>query len=212
MEWNYRVQRFVIWLMAKSYFRFRAQGDENVPSSGPVLLAANHCSFLDPPLIAAGLSRQVTFLAKEELFSIPLFGWWIKQLGAYPVSRGQGDSAAMKKALRFLKEGKALLIFPEGTRSLDGTLQPFEEGISWLSLQSRAPVVPVLLKGTFEALPKGKIIPKPERISMHVGKPVHLASDQPVENNRELLKPMTRRLEQIFHQLLNQESAMGFSG
>ena len=147
MQLHYRIHWYLLKPLIQSYFRLQTWGCENIPQTGPVLLAANHSSYLDPPLIALAIPRQITFLAKEELFRIPLFGRYIRWVGTHPVSRGQGDVKAMRSALKLLGENKALLVFPEGTRSFDGELQPLENGVSWLSLKTGAPLIPVYVAG-----------------------------------------------------------------
>ncbi len=172
MQWHYRIHWYVLRPLVRSYFRLTAQGLEHIPPTGPVLLAANHCSFLDPPLIALAIPRQITFLAKEELFSVPILSWWIRWMGTYPVSRGEGDLKAIRTVMRLMENHKALLIFPEGTRSLDGNLQPLENGLAWLALKTGAPVVPVYVEGTHQALSPQARFPRPCRVRMRVGPPL----------------------------------------
>jgi len=111
----------VVFLM-RAWFGLRVRGAEHVPSSGPALIVSNHQSILDPPLIGGATRRQIYFLAKAELFRIPVFGWLMRALHARPVRREGPDSRALRTAALLLEEGKALLVFPEGTRSLDGRL------------------------------------------------------------------------------------------
>ena len=104
----------------KVFWLFSAKGKENVPMEGPFLLCANHNSNMDPVLIAAGCKRQLTFMAKDELFHVPVLGKLIKALGAFPIKRGRGDAAAVMATLKIMKKGEATLIFPEGTRMKRG--------------------------------------------------------------------------------------------
>ncbi len=172
MQLLYRIQRFIIRTLLRSYIRLIVKGNENVPANGSVIIAANHCSYLDPPLIGLGLPRQVTYLAKEELFSIPLLGWWLRSIGSYPVARGKGDIRVIKTALRLLKEDKTILIFPEGTRSSDGNLQPLEKGLAWLALKAGVSVLPVYTSDTFRLYPRSARFPKPGVVRFLVGKPI----------------------------------------
>ncbi|MEW6238223.1 MAG: lysophospholipid acyltransferase family protein [Candidatus Omnitrophota bacterium] len=195
MEPFYRIQWHLLRLVARVYFRFAIRGEENVPPTGAVLFAVNHNSFLDPPIVAIGLPRQAAFLAKEEMFKFPLFRWWFRSVGVYPVGRHRGDAKAVKLAVRLLKEGNGLALFPEGTRSLDGNLLPFENGLSWLSLKLDAPIVPIYLDGTFNAMPKGNWFPRPYRIVMTIGKPIAPQEKKNIDDFDEALNKLTERLK-----------------
>jgi 1-acyl-sn-glycerol-3-phosphate acyltransferase len=146
------------WVLFRSLFRLlmscRYIGTENVPRTGPVILASNHLSYLDPPLIGTALRRWPVYMGKAELFQKPLLGWICRQLRAFPVERGMADRAALKHSLQHLAQGGALVIFPEGTRSETGELGEPEMGLGMLAYRSGAPVVPVYLHGTDQALPR----------------------------------------------------------
>mgnify|MGYP004522273051 CR=1 FL=1 len=122
--------------------RFRAYGSENVPKEGAFLLCANHKSNIDPVLLAAGISRRLTFMAKDELFHVPLFGRLIRRLGAFPIKRGKGDAAAVMATLKILKRGEATVIFPEGKRMRRGERKEVNPGIIRLAIQAKVPIVP----------------------------------------------------------------------
>ncbi len=153
------------------YFKVRVRGLEGRELPSPLIVASNHCSHLDPPFIGAFFPGQLCYLAKEELFHNPLMGLALRGLGALPVDRDdqRGSSGPLRLMLKLLKEGRRVLIFPEGTRSPDGRLQPLEEGVAFLSLKARAPVLPVFIRGTFEAFPKGASFPRPGRVSLSFG-------------------------------------------
>jgi 1-acyl-sn-glycerol-3-phosphate acyltransferase len=139
-------------------FTVRVVGAEHVPTSGAVLLAGNHTGFLDGPLVYALSPRPATFLAKSELFVGPLarpLGW----LGQIPVHRGHPDRAALRAGLAVLAGGGALGVFPEGTRGA-GTLEEVSDGLAYLALRSGAPVVPLAVLGTAEAMPRGSRFPR----------------------------------------------------
>ncbi|MFN3648388.1 MAG: lysophospholipid acyltransferase family protein [Armatimonadota bacterium] len=160
----------ITWLLLRGLFmllfRYRVEGAEHVPATGPVILASNHTSMLDPPVVAVGVWRRTVVMAKEELFRNALFAWYIRRLGAFPVKRGAGDRGALKHAFGALAAGESLLIFPEGTRSPDGELQPPEMGIGMIAYRSGAPVVPVYVDNTHHALPRsGGIRMVPVRVA-----------------------------------------------
>ncbi len=148
-----------VFLM-RAWFGLRVRGAEHVPASGPALIVSNHQSILDPPVIGGAARRQIYFLAKAELFRIPMFGSLIRALHARPVRREGSDPGALRTAAQLLGEGKALLVFPEGTRSLNGRLGEGKPGVGMLAVTSGAPVVPVYVSGTLEALPKGSAWPR----------------------------------------------------
>jgi 1-acyl-sn-glycerol-3-phosphate acyltransferase len=145
-RFGYTVCKIVFTLL----WRYRATGAGNIPASGPVIVACNHVSYLDPPALGIGMNRQITYLAKKELFAIPLLGAVIRGLGAYPLDREAGGVAAVKAALRVLKAGQCVGIFPEGTRNLDGSAAE-KGGAALLAALSGAPVVPAAIVGTKDA-------------------------------------------------------------
>lgn len=153
-------------------FRVEGRGTEHVPAEGPVLIVANHSSVLDPPLVGGMCPRQLTFLAKAELFRIPGFGGLIRRLGARPLRREGADPSALRTARRVLAEGKALLVFPEGTRGEEGTLREAKPGAALLAVQSGAAVVPVYVSGSGRAWPRGRRLPRPAKVVVTFGAPL----------------------------------------
>ena len=178
----------LVWLLFRLLFalllRWRVEGRENVPASGAVILASNHVSYLDPPVVGVGIWRPGTYMAKEEIFAHPLFGWFCRKLNAFPVRRGTADRAALKRSLDALEQGRMLVIFPEGTRSETGELQEPEMGVGMLAYRSGAPVVPVYLWGTNQVLPrKGR--PRLARIGVTYGQPLRFALPEGGKPGRE---------------------------
>lgn len=198
-----------VFLM-RAWFGLSVRGAEHVPSSGPALIVSNHQSILDPPLIGGATRRRIYFLAKAELFRIPVFGWLIRALHARPVRREGSDPRALKTAARLLKEGKALLVFPEGTRSLDGRLGEGKPGVGMLAVTSGAPVVPAYVSGTLEALPKGAVWPRRSQVSVSFGPALHFKA--PIgsgrkERYREAAEEMMRGIAQLREQSNTMHSA-----
>jgi len=146
----YAFAKWLVWAILSLGWRFRIVGAENVPRSGPLIVACNHIAYLDPPALGAAVPRPVTYMAKEQLFKIPVLGPVITGLGAFPVDRSRGDVAAMKTALGILKTGACLGIFPEGTRNPDGTGKP-QMGVALLAAKSGATVLPAYVSGTSQA-------------------------------------------------------------
>jgi 1-acyl-sn-glycerol-3-phosphate acyltransferase len=155
-------------------FSVEYHGLENVPDGGPVILAGNHPSYLDPILIILPIKRAIRFMAWDALFRVPLLGPIIKAMGAFPVDTGRGKGeAAYREALRVLKGGEALGIFPEGQRSESGPMGELRTGTARLAIETGAPIVPVTIGGAFRAWPKHRLLPKPAKIVVRYHKPIH---------------------------------------
>lgn len=167
---------FVRWLVRVFFFKgtggLRVNGLENIPRTGPLLVCPNHVSHLDPPVIACSMDRPVTFMAKAELFDHRGFGALIRSLGAFPVRRGEGDTEAIRTSIKLLAEGKALLMFPEGTRGEGLELLPVSKGVAMIAKRAGAPVLPVGISGTHRKWPKGGKKPKWGRVTVSFGKPL----------------------------------------
>ena len=165
----YSILKPIVVVLMRLLFRVESTGQEHVPAHGPVLLVANHSSFLDPPLVGGMAPRPVSFMAKAELFRVPLFGTVISHLNARPVRREGTDAGALRTALRVLQEGGALLMFPEGTRGPEGVLREPKPGAAMLAMLSGATVVPVYVAGSGRAWPRGRTLPRPVKITVTFG-------------------------------------------
>jgi 1-acyl-sn-glycerol-3-phosphate acyltransferase len=187
--------------------RLSREGTDHIPRRGAFILAANHCSNLDPVVVGAACPRRLRFMAKEELFRVPLLGTLIDALGAVPVPRSdrQGAAAVLRLTLSRLEAAESVLVFPEGTRSRDGRLGKLEGGVALLAIKTGLPVIPAFLSGTFEALPSGVSFPRPSKIRLRFGEPLEAASwsDLP---EREARRAFLCALEERFRAL---ESSSG---
>src|ERR1700753_57126 len=150
------------------YFRFKRIGREHIPKRGPVIIASNHRSFLDPFVIACMAGRPMYYVAKHEIFMGPVISWLLTSLGAFPVRRGTGDADTILTAKAILERGDIVLIFPEGTRTRPGALGTPRRGVGRLALETGAPVVPLAVIGT-EAVRKGVLI-RPHKVRMRAGR------------------------------------------
>jgi 1-acyl-sn-glycerol-3-phosphate acyltransferase len=146
----YRFAQKVVWVILRVFCRFRIVNSANMPADGPLIVACNHISYVDPPALGAASPRPVAYMAKQELFKIPVLGPLITSLGAFPVDRSRGDIAAIKTAIGVLKTGACLGIFPEGTRNTDGTGKA-QMGVALLASLSGATVLPAFVSGTAKA-------------------------------------------------------------
>src|SRR5262245_44681701 len=185
--------------MYATYFRWRVFNPERVPLRGPVILASNHASFLDPPLVGAGVRRAINYLARDTLFRFPGVGWLLRRWNSVPVDRDGHGAAGLKAILDRLLAGGAIILFPEGTRTRDGKLQPARSGIGLTVIKSTAPVVPVRVFGTFEAFGRHMRFPRPRRIAVKYGLP--MLFEQLRAEAKECTKP---RLKEIYQQVADE--------
>ena len=194
---------FAAWagyrLLYKFYFHWSVYNPERVPQSGPVVLASNHASFLDPPLVGAGLRRSINYLARDTLFRFPVIGFLLRKVQAVPVDREGGGAAGLKAILERLWAGGAIILFPEGTRSRDGRLQPARSGIGLTVIKSDAPVVPVRVFGTYEAYGRHIKIPRPYKVAVKYGKPMLFT-----ELRKEAKTCSKARLKVIYQEVASQ--------
>jgi len=190
-------------------FGLEERGAEHVPAAGPVLFAANHVSLLDPPVVAAGAPRQLHFLAKEQLFRVPLLGRLIRAVNARPVRRGGSDPAALRVALRVLEEGGALLIFPEGSRGPEGVLRAARPGAAMLAVMTGAPVVPVYVSGTGRAWPTGRWLPRPAKVRVVFGAPLRFGAPGRGEERKQAYERASREMMAAIARLRDTVAAHG---
>jgi cytidylate kinase len=195
----YAVLKVPAVAIARTMFRVKSRGRENVPATGSVLLVSNHSSVLDPPLIGTATDRQLTFLAKAELFALPLFGGFIRRLNARPIRREGADPSALRTAMRVLEDGGALLIFPEGTRGDEGIIRSAKTGAGMLAVLSGAPVVPVFIQGSGRAWPRGRKLPRPAKVTVTFGAPLRFEAERGADRkrqyeiaSREMMEAITR--------------------
>jgi 1-acyl-sn-glycerol-3-phosphate acyltransferase len=155
-----------------SYFRWRVFNSERVPLEGPVILASNHASYIDPPLVGAGVRRQINFLARDTIFRVPILAGILRSWEVVPVDRDGGTGRGLKMILSRLEKGGAIILFPEGTRSRNGELNPARSGIGLAVIKSTAPVVPSRVFGTRQAFGPHMLLPRPRRLTVKYGRPL----------------------------------------
>src|SRR5947199_6491380 len=162
-------------LLARLFCGFRIIHRERVIQTGPVILAMNHQSFFDPPLAGNACDRPIFFLAKKSLMNVPVLGWLLPKLNVIPVNLEGGDRSALKALIRILSAGECALVFPEGTRTPDGSLQPAQPGLGLVIAKTRAPVVPMRIFGAHDAWPIGGKIRLFRKITVVVGEPIYFS-------------------------------------
>jgi 1-acyl-sn-glycerol-3-phosphate acyltransferase len=198
----FRVSRAFLKALFRLYNRWEVSGQEHVPASGGVLLLANHTSYADPPIVGAACPRPVNFMAKAELFEMPVLSGFISRTHAFPVQRGAADQHALRRAVRLLNSGEVLLVFPEGTRSPDGKLMGLEQGAGFVALVSHAAVVPVGIDGADRLLPRGKPVLLPAKLRVRFGPPIDLSRFRSQRRSRDVLAEVCEEMGAALRSLL----------
>lgn len=196
MTTSYRIGWTLFRLLFSSYFHWRVFHPERVPPEGPVILASNHASYLDPPLVGSGLSRPINYLARDSLFRFPVFGSILRSWNAVPVDRDGTSPRGLKNIIDRLKAGGGVVLFPEGTRTHDGGLLSAKSGVGFVVIKSQAPVVPVRVFGTFEAYGRRMKIPLPRPVTVKYGQPLDF-----VKERSEAATCSKERLKQIYQEV-----------
>ncbi|KAM3100877.1 lysophospholipid acyltransferase family protein [Phormidesmis sp. 146-12] len=171
------------------YFRGRIHGAEQVPKRGRLLVVSNHASDFDPLLLSCCVGRPVAYMAKEELFRVPVLKQAITVYGAYPVKRGAGDRSAMKAAIASIESGWATGVFLDGTRTADGRIQDPKLGAAWIAAKTQSPLLPVSLWGTEQIFQKGSAVPRPVPLTVRIGELIL----PPESSDRAQLEAVTQR-------------------
>ena len=197
----YRFINFLSQSIVLVFCRFRVFGQRNIPDSGGFIIASNHQCYMDPMFLSAGMRQPINFMARQELFTMNwFFGWFISSINAFPLARRTFDSSGMREALTRLAQGKAILVFPEGTRTFDGKLMPLRPGLYMLAAKAKVPVVPTLIHGGYEVWPRQRKIPVPfKSVSVHYGVPLNIA-DFPTQD--EFMKRLYNELLALQQSLL----------
>jgi 1-acyl-sn-glycerol-3-phosphate acyltransferase len=186
----YHLTRFI----ARIFFRFRVIHPERIIQNGPVILAMNHQSYLDPPFAGIGSRRAIYFLARKSLLDLPVLGWILPKLNVIPVDQEGGDRSALKALIRILRANHGTLVFPEGSRTLDGNLQPAQPGIGFVIAKTLAPVVPMRIFGAHQALPRGGGRLRFCPITIVVGEPLYFTATDLEGNGRDVYPRLSQRV------------------
>jgi 1-acyl-sn-glycerol-3-phosphate acyltransferase len=164
---------YLSWTVYQMWFRGEVFGTENFPMEGPFLIASNHASHLDPPIVGSQVARQMRFFARKSLWNSKVARWWLDNVETIPVERDSGDIGAIKRVIQALRENRSVVLFPEGTRSPDGLLQKAKPGVGLMACKTGVPVVPCRVYGSFVAFGKGMTIP-------NFGSPVTVVFGTPI--------------------------------
>jgi len=193
---HFGVIYFITWwtcrIFFKIYFRWRIYHWERVPQTGPVILATNHASYLDPPMVGTAIHRESGYLARESLFRFAPFAFWIRRLNAVAVDRDGGVGKGLKSVFQLLEKQLPVTLFPEGTRTPDGQLQSAKPGIGMIIIKSEAPVIPVRVFGSYEAFGRKVTLPRAHPIAIKFGKPIDFSEMR--EQAKTATKPELKKL------------------
>jgi 1-acyl-sn-glycerol-3-phosphate acyltransferase len=198
----YKVFRFICYIIILLFWSLKIEGEESINREGPVILAANHASYIDPIVLGVAVKRPIHFIGKKEVFENPFLGFLARALGTIPVDRKKINFASIKKSISLLKSGLVLGIFPEGTRSPDGKLLELNAGMIKIALKAGSPIVPVGINGTFEIYPPKARIPnffKRKKIYIYFGKPIYLDNDREkdVKYQKESLLGIQEKIKEL---------------
>ncbi len=201
----FRFARFLCWVFAKLYLRYESLEHDNIPKTGGVIIAANHVSFLDPPLCGIGIKRPTHYFARNTLMKNAFLKWFYKELNCIPVNRDQLDMKTFRRVVKELKAGAIVILFPEGTRSPDGELQKGEPGTGMIVQHAKVPVVPCYIDGAAEAMPRGSKYPLPKKVRIIFGQPMDF-SEMIVKDKREAYKSISNQIMDEIAELKAQTS------
>ncbi len=186
-KYCYYIFKVIFHIFYRLFFRYEVEGAENIPQEGGVIIASNHLSYLDPPLIGIAIKRRATYMAKSSLFHNPLISWFVRMF-SIPVDRGAAKPSTIKTAVNALRQGKLLVIFPEGGRRRGDNPAEGRRGVGMLAALGRVPVVPAYIEGTDRALPVGAILIRPAKVKIRFGMPLKI---EEAERTKDFQKRVT---------------------
>lgn len=196
-DFSYQLIRAVLYVFFKVFNRLEVIGSENIPRNGGAIVAANHVSYLDPPVLGVALKRRPTYIAKEGLFRIPFIGTVVRGC-CFPMKRDKPQPSVIKEAVSRLKKGGVLVLFPEGSRSTDGDFLDAKRGVAMIAAMSVVPVVPALIEGTDRALPVGTKLIKPAKIKVVFGNPLTIGEKETDKVSQEKIsKEIMERIRNL---------------
>lgn len=205
MTWLWSLMRPLTVPLVRGGFRVKVVGRRNIPRKGPAILASNHLSSLDHVVLPMATRRTIVNISKVEHFAKPVKAWFFRQWGVIPVVRGSGDQGALDAAKQAIREGNLFCIYPEGTRSLDGKLHKGHTGVARLALELHVPIIPVAMRGTFEARPKGGKIRFFTKTAVVVGRPMNFTEHWDKQNDKAVCRDVTDQVMRAIAVLSGQD-------
>ncbi len=195
----YSFSRFILRRLAAAFNGLEVRGQGNAPREGPLIVAANHTSYLDPIVLGTALDRPLSFMARRTLFANAVFGWYIRNHFAFPIDREGDIREAMRLFAANLSQGRAVVMFPEGTRSATGKIASLKPGVGLIAVKNQAPILPVYVWGSYHAWPRHRRFPRPHRMKVIIGRLITPAPPG-AEVNRKA--EQNRIAEEVWRQLL----------
>ena len=206
-EFIYHFLHVFVYIIAKPLFRYSAVGAEHIPKKGSAILASNHASYLDPPLVGLGVWRRINYLAKKEIFRNLIITYILKKLfKAIPVDREQMDRNTLRRIYHLLRNNEILLMFPEGTRSYDGKLMKPKSGVGMIAYSARVPVIPVYISGSYNIFPRNSKLIRLKPCSVFFGPPVDLEPYYNQKRSKELYKEISEKIMEGIKELRQQHN------
>lgn len=204
--WAFVITRWFLLTLCKLYFRVEFAGQEHVPLTGPVIVAPNHVSYLDPIWISLPIDRPLRYMTWDRMFKVPLLGPLMRAYGAFPVNVEIGDRGALKLSLKHLQAGGGLVIFPEGGRTRTGELLPFKPGVIRLALDTQVSIVPVTIIGGYRAFSPHHFFPRPYKLKIIYHPPLCLTPPAEAAHLKEFMRAQAEDLQKIVASGLSTES------
>ena len=206
----YKVVRFIGYILTLLFWPIKTKGKKNLIKESSLILAVNHVSYLDPIVLGVAVRRQIHFIAKKEIFNIPILGFIIRSLGAIPVDRKKANPVSIKKSFLVLKKGNILGIFPEGARSMNGELLEFNIGLIKIALKTKSPIIPVGINGTFSIYPPKAKFPnffKRKNIYINFGEPIYLDNTRAkdIKYQKESLLLIKEKIRELTTSIVNKQ-------
>lgn len=213
MTFGQKVVYWATWLLStglgKAYFRLKVYGKENVPKTGAFIISPVHRSNLDSPALAPITTRRMRYMGKESLWKRKWSAWYFTAAGGFPVERATADREALKACIEVLERGEPLVLFPEGTRQVGPVVTEMFDGPAWLACRAQVPILPIGIGGSAVAMGKGQKLPKPQKITVVVGQPVHPPKPGPSGRvPRRGVREMTLELRENLQILFDEAQAL----
>jgi len=200
----YQLIRFLVVSICRTYCRMTVSGQENIPQTGPFVLAPVHRSYIDTPIASGCTRRRMRFMGKDSMWKRQPLNWMLSALGAFPVTRGSADREAIMRAIQVLKSGEPLVLFPEGERKSGPVVQPLMDGAAYVACKAGVSIIPVGIGGSERVMGKGAKFIYPKKLVVIIGKPIPVPASVDGRMPRSAVKEVTTQLHEQLQQLFDE--------